>query len=186
MSEVQFDDETPVQFDDETPFETEQTEMPEGSLVISGTITPPEEGEEGETYPLVSLCESPGFSHWLEALQAGKRKPLLAKRWLTAELIARYKGGGWNYTIGFTGQGGIKAAVKPVHLGAMEGPVDFHIAFDGEEIHYAVGNATGSARTFLTAEAGDDMVVMLGFPAGTKAENKPPVGFTVTYAIDTE
>ena len=172
-------------FDDDFPFETINTEMPEGSLIISGTITPPEKGEEGETYPLVTIAENPGFGHWLEALQAG-RKSLLAKRWMTFELIVRFKGGKPAYTVGFTGQGGSKAQVKPVHLGPMEGPVDFHLVFNGEEVTYAVGNATDSAKTFLSAEPGDDMVVMLGFPGGTKAENKPPTGFTITYEIDTE
>jgi hypothetical protein len=156
------------------------TEMPAGALVVTGTITPSEEGEKGVTYPLVSICEDPGFSHWLEAMEAG-RKPILAKRWLTCELVYRND----RYTVGFTGQGSGRATIKPVHLDAMEGPQDFRIEFDGEVVTYTVGAASGQSKTYLTAEPGDDMVVMFGFPGGTKAANKPPLGATISYEITT-
>jgi hypothetical protein len=167
-----------ITFTEDTPYATVETEMPEGALVITGTIEPPE-GEDRETYPLVSICENPGFSHWLEAMEAG-RKPLPAKRWLTFELV--YRNG--KYTLGFTGQGSGRAAIKPVHLDAG-GPQDFRVEFDGETVTYSVGTASGQSKTYLSAEPGEPLVLMLGFPSGTKAANKPPIGATISYAITT-
>jgi hypothetical protein len=169
-----------ITFTDDTPYETVEAEMPEGVLVITGTITPPPDGEKGVTYPLLTLAEDPGFSHWLEAMAMEEgRKGILAKRWLTFELV--YRNG--RYTVGFTGQGSGRAVIKPVHLDAMEGPQDFRIEFDGETITYTVGAASGQSKTYLSAEKGDAVVVMLGFPGGTKAVNKPPLGATIIYEI---
>lgn len=172
-----------VTFDEETPIAYYETTLPEGLLVISGTITPPEDGAEGATYPLVSISENPGFSHWLEAVQAG-RKGLPAKRWMTIELIARFKGGEPAYTLGFSGQGAVKATLKPMHLGVIPAPVKFTLSFDGERVEYDIGGHVGVNEVFLKAEAGDDVVVCFGFPNAPAAQNKPPIGAVIEYEIN--